>query len=78
MQISKYLRLIVGETLVTESIVGSEFMTELKGSGPSVGPYDKTLVSEVSGKAHVYGFNKIILHPDDPFQTGFAVSDIWT
>ena len=67
-----------GDLLHTQSIVGSRFTTELKSSGKPVGPITKTLVCQVSGRAHIYSFNKIVLQPDDPFQTGFAVSDIWS
>jgi len=68
----------IGNTLHTESIVGSRFSTELKTTGNPVGPFDKTVICEVTGSAHIYSFNKIILQPDDPFQNGFAVSDIWS
>ena len=69
---------IAGDKLRTKSIVGSRFVTELLSEGPTVGPYQNTLISQVTGRANIYAFNKIILQPDDPFQQGFAVSDIWT
>lgn len=68
----------VGSQLQTTSIVGSQFVTDLVKPGPKVGPFENTLISTVSGKANIYGFNKIIVQPDDPFPSGFAVSDIWT
>jgi len=68
----------VGNRLHTTSILGSRFVTDLLKTGPKVGPYDKTLISTISGRAHIHGFNKIIVQPDDPFPSGFAVSDIWT
>ena len=67
-----------GQVLRTQSIVGSHFDTELREIGKAVGNVDKTLVCRVSGTAHIYSFNKILLQPDDPFQSGFAVSDIWS
>merc|ERR1719334_975145 len=54
--------LAIGNTLHTESIVGSSFSTKLKAVGKPVGPYDQTVICEVTGNAHIYSFNKLILH----------------
>ena len=65
----------IGDILCSRSIIGGEFTAELIGTR-QVGPFAATC-SIVSGQCWIYGISQIGLDPTDPFQTGFALSDIW-
>ena len=62
-------KLAKGEILVNESIIGSIFkgkvLEEIK-----VGDFD-AVIPEVSGKAHIVGFNQWVVDPDDLVGKGF-------
>jgi proline racemase len=60
-----------GETLVHESIIGTEFEACVVGDA-EVGEYP-AVVTEVSGSAHLTGFHQFVLRPDDPLGTGFLL-----
>jgi proline racemase len=60
-----------GETLVHESIVGTEFEARVVGDA-EVGGY-RAVVTEVGGSAHLTGFHQFVLRPDDPLGTGFLL-----
>lgn len=64
-----------GDVLVSRSIIGGEFTTELLGES-QVGPYPATR-NRISGQCWIYGISQIGLDPSDPFQTGFTLSDTW-
>lgn len=64
-----------GDTLVSRSIVGGEFLTEFLET-TTVGPYTATR-NRVSGQGWIYGVSQIGLDPTDPFPTGFTLSDTW-
>ena len=64
-----------GDVLVSRSIIGSEFTTELLET-TRVGPHPATR-SRVSGQCWVYAISQIGLDPDDPFPVGFRLSDVW-
>jgi len=42
-----------------------------------IGDFD-AVIPEISGRAFVTGFNKIVVESDDPFKEGFTVGDIWS
>ena len=60
-----------GETIVHESIIGTEFEARVVGDA-EVGKYP-AVVTEVSGSAHLTGFHQFVLRPDDPLGTGFLL-----
>ncbi len=64
-----------GDALLSRSIIGSEFTTELL-SETQVGPY-KAVRARVSGQCWIYGMSQIGLDPTDPFPHGFTLSDTW-
>lgn len=64
-----------GDTVVSRSIIGGEFTTELVAE-TRVGPYTATQ-NRVSGQCWIYGISQIGLDPTDPFPTGFTLSDTW-
>ncbi|MBC2835052.1 proline racemase family protein [Paragemmobacter straminiformis] len=57
------------------SIIGGTFTAEAIGE-TSVGPY-RAVLPRITGSAWVYGREELRLSPDDPFATGFALSDTW-
>lgn len=65
----------MGDTLVQQSIIGSEFrgqivdMTEV-GGVPAIIP-------EISGRAWITGTHQHMLDPDDPWPEGYRLSDTW-
>jgi len=64
-----------GDVLVSRSIIGGEFTTQLIGE-TQVGPFRATQ-NRVSGQCWIYGITQIGLDPSDPFQSGFTLSDTW-
>ncbi|MEX6501755.1 trans-3-hydroxy-L-proline dehydratase [Pseudomonas zhanjiangensis] len=68
-------QLAVGERFVGRSIIGSEFhchidsLTELAGR-PAIIPC-------LSGRAWITGTHQHLLDPDDPWPTGYRLSDTW-
>ncbi len=61
----------LGEAFVHESIIGSLF-TARALSSLKVGQYD-AIVPEITGSAHVMGFNHMVIDPDDPHRHGFLL-----
>ncbi|MCY4151550.1 MAG: proline racemase family protein [Aestuariivita sp.] len=64
-----------GDIVVSRSIIGSEFATELLDI-TNVGTYQATQ-TRVSGRCWIYGFSQLGLDPSDPFPRGFRLSDTW-
>jgi proline racemase len=64
-----------GDSLLSRSIIGSEFITEFMAE-ERVGPYPATR-TRVSGQSWIYAISQIGLDPDDPFPLGFTLSDTW-
>jgi len=60
-----------GETLVHESVIGTEFEARVLEDA-QVGEYP-AVVTEVSGSAHLTGFHQFVLRPDDPLGAGFLL-----
>jgi len=68
-------QLALGQEFLHESILGTVFKGKLIEETkindiPAVIP-------EISGKAWITQFSKIVLFPDDPFPSGYTVGDIW-
>jgi len=61
----------LGETLVTESIIGSHFHARAVKE-VSVGGI-KAIIPEVTGRAFVTGMHTFVIDEDDPFKYGFKV-----
>lgn len=64
-----------GDVVVSRSIIGGEFSTELLGT-TQIGPYTATR-NRISGQCWIYAMTQIGLDPSDPFPTGFTLSDTW-
>ncbi len=65
----------LGDSFVTESIIGTRFtgqaVAETRvGRGAEVFP---AVVPRITGRAHVTGFHKFVLDPEDPFPEGFQL-----
>jgi len=60
-----------GEPFVHESIIGTLFEARVVGT-TRVGPH-QAVIPEVRGRAHLSGFNQLVLRPDDPFPAGFLL-----
>jgi len=64
-----------GDVVVSRSIIGGEFTTELIDTA-TVGPFSATQ-NRISGQCWIYGISQIGLDPTDPFPQGFTLSDTW-
>lgn len=65
--------LVVGDTFVHESYIGSQFTGRVEAE-TRVGEY-QAIVPSIEGWARIYGHNTIIVDPDDdPFWRGFTVT----
>lgn len=65
----------VGDSRVSRSIIGGEFLAEIIGE-TTVGPFPAVL-PRISGQAWVYGTEELRVDEKDPFATGFMLSDTW-
>jgi proline racemase len=68
-------RLEVGESFVTESIIGTQFTGTVVaeatvGSGAEEFP---AVIPQITGSACITGFHQFVLEPDDPFPEGFRL-----
>ncbi|MFJ5284847.1 proline racemase family protein [Pseudomonas sp. NPDC088429] len=64
-----------GEKFIHESILSTEFVGEIVetltiGDRPGIRP-------TISGQAFLTGFHQYVLDPNDPFPTGYTLSDTW-
>jgi proline racemase len=64
-------RLLRGDALSHESIIGTEFGGRVVGE-TRVGEYD-AVITEVEGSAHLTGYHQFVLRRDDPLGTGFLL-----
>lgn len=60
-----------GEPFIHESIIGSQFTGHIDRV-TRIGDFD-AIVPMIRGQARVYGYNQIILDPEDPYIEGFQV-----
>jgi proline racemase len=68
-------RLGVDQPFTSESILGSNFVGRI-ASATRVGEY-QGVVPTISGRSWIYGQGRLGRHPDDPFPTGYTLSDTW-
>jgi proline racemase len=68
-------RLPLHQDFVHEGILGTLFTGRLIEE-TRVGPYP-AVVPTLSGQAWITGFAQYVVDPEDPFQNGFTVGDIW-
>lgn len=65
----------IGETYVSVSPIGSEFICQILGE-TAVG--DRTAIRpQISGRAWITGLHEFGLDPTDPFPEGYTLSDTW-
>lgn len=65
----------IGETFLSRSIIGSEFEMRIE-SDTKVG--DKLgIVPSIAGRAWITGDHTYHLDPEDPYPTGYALTDTW-
>lgn len=65
----------LGEVFVHEGVLGTTFEGRLHEEVHVHGR--SAVVPSIRGRAWIAGFNQVVLHPDDPFQHGFTLGDIW-
>ncbi len=65
----------VGDRRVSRSIIGGEFLAEAIGETEIGGR--RAVLPRITGRAFVYGREQLRLSDDDPFPSGFALSDTW-
>ncbi|VXC65628.1 4-hydroxyproline 2-epimerase [Burkholderia sp. 8Y] len=65
----------VGEVLTSRSIIGGEFRAEAIGTTEVGGR--AAILPRVTGGGYVYGRTELRVESDDPFGSGFALSDTW-
>jgi proline racemase len=65
-------RLRVGESFVTESIIGTQFTGEIL-TETTVGILP-AVVPQITGHAYLTGFHRFTLDPRDPFPEGFRLA----
>ena len=65
----------VGDRYVARSIIGSEFSCRIEAATTLAGRH--AIIPSVSGRAWVTGTRQEMLDPDDPWPTGYRLSDTW-
>ena len=65
----------VGEVSVSRSIIGGEFRAEIVGETTVAGR--PAVLPRITGEAWVYGTETLRVDAEDPFSTGFVLSDTW-
>lgn len=65
----------VGDARTSRSIIGGEFHVEAVGETEVAGR--KAILPRITGRGYVYGRSELRLSDDDPFVSGFALSDTW-
>jgi proline racemase len=65
----------VGEVSISRSIIGGEFRAEIIGE-TTVGGRPAVL-PRITGEGWIYGMETLRVDADDPFSTGFVLSDTW-
>jgi proline racemase len=65
----------IGDTRISRSIIGGEFMAEMLGE-TQVGDR-RAVLPRISGRAWIYGRETLRVDRDDAFPAGFALSDTW-
>ncbi|WP_419759430.1 trans-3-hydroxy-L-proline dehydratase [Acidisoma sp.] len=65
----------VGDRYLARSIIGSEFACRIEEATMLAGR--RAIIPSVSGRAWVTGTRQEMLDPDDPWPTGYRLSDTW-
>jgi proline racemase len=65
----------VGDARTCRSIIGGEFLAEAIGETEIGGRM--AILPRITGRGFVYGRTELRVENDDPFMTGFALSDTW-
>lgn len=65
----------VGDVRTSRSIIGGEFHAEAIGETEIGGR--KAVLPRITGRGYVYGRSELRLSENDPFMTGFVLSDTW-
>jgi proline racemase len=65
----------VGDQFKSRSIIGSEFEVGLSGLTEVAGK--TAVIPTISGRGFTFGLHQIALDPFDPFENGFALTDVW-
>ena len=65
----------VGDRYLARSIIGSEFSCRIEAATTLAGR--RAIIPSVSGRAWVTGARQEMLDPDDPWPTGYRLSDTW-
>ena len=68
-------QMAVGETMIHESLIGSQFQGRIAGTA-SVGGRS-AIIPAIRGRAWITGFSTYLLDPDDPYPQGYLLSDSW-
>lgn len=65
----------VGDRLIHESIIGSRFIGEILAVDSRDGR--TTITPQITGRAWITGQHSYFLDPEDPWQSGYMLSDTW-
>lgn len=65
----------VGDRWTSRSTIGGEFLAEVAGLTQAAGRI--AILPRITGSAWVYGREQFRMATNDPFATGFALSDTW-
>jgi proline racemase len=65
----------VGDRYIARSIIGSEFPCRIEEAAVVAGR--RAIIPSVSGRAWITGTRQEMLDPDDPWATGYRLSDTW-
>lgn len=61
-----------GDILINNSVIDTTMEAKII-EDTKVGEHD-AVITEVSGTAHIAGFNQLVLDPKDPLPEGFRIS----
>lgn len=65
----------VGDVLIHESIIGSQFVGKILEVNEQNGV--TTITPQITGRAWITGQHSYLLDPEDPWQRGYMLSDTW-
>ena len=65
----------VGDTLISRSIIGSEFEVGLSAETTVAGK--PAIIPTIAGRGFTFGLHQVALDPADPMAEGFALTDVW-
>jgi len=68
-------KLQVGDSCLSRSIIGGTFSAQIRGEITVGGRL--AILPRVSGQAYIFGRQHLRVSDDDPFKTGFMLSDVW-